>query len=118
MAQVQAQRDRNEVDKEFMNQQKLESLKLNHLKSIQDVRQLVGNQYATERDGVAQRLFSTKDPKEVKKLQQRLQEIDTLIEAQVSRDAKDFIATVRKIDGKLSGTGELPPGIKIEEITK
>jgi hypothetical protein len=118
MAQVQAQRDRNAVDKEFMNQQKLENLKLNHLKSIQDVRKLVGNQYATEREGVAQRLFSAKDPKEVKKLQQRLQEIDTLVEAQVSRDAKDFIDVVRKIDSKLSGTGGLPPGVKIEEITE
>ena len=118
MAQVQAQRDRNEVDKEFLNQQKLENLKLNHLKSIQDVRKLVGNQYATEREGVAMRLSNAKDPNEVKKLQQRLQEIDTLVEAQVSRDAKDFIAVVRKIDGKLSGTGGSSPEIKIEEITE
>jgi hypothetical protein len=104
-AKVQAQRESNAITKGAMDENRLENRKQKYLQEIQKVRVLAEDAYASERQQLAMALQNTKKPEVVKQAQQRLRDIDALIDAKVAKDAEVFVNEIDKIEGRLAGTG-------------
>jgi hypothetical protein len=104
-AKIQVAKDKNLIDQSALGYTRLEAVKEKYYRLIQGVEKDVNKLYEARRQPLEMQLGVQSDPKKRKAAEQQLQDLQTMIDAEVAKKTKDFYSLIDAAESQQLGTG-------------